>query len=168
MADIDIAFMSAGELAQRMRARELSAVEATRAVLDRIDATQATLNAFITVSRDEALRAAQAADDAAARGGTLGGLHGVPVSVKDIINTAGIRTTWGSRTMADNVPTADAVAVERLKQAGAVIVGKTTTPDFAHKLLTDAPLFGMTRNPWNLDARRADRAAARRSPWPPD
>lgn len=85
------------------------------------------------------------------RGDAVGALHGVPVSVKDIINTAGIPTTWGSLTMADNVPNVDAVAVERLKRAGAVIIGKTTTPEFAHKLLTDAPLFGTTRNPWNLD-----------------
>ena len=104
-----------------------------------------------------------------ARGETLGALHGVPISVKDIINTAGIRTTWGSLTMADNVPDADAVAVERLKHAGAVIVGKTTTPDFAHKLLTDAPLFGddaQSVEP-GLHARRIERRFGRRA-WPPD
>ena len=115
MVDVDTAFQSATELARRIRARELSAVEVTRAVLDRIDASRATLNAFITVSGDEALRAAQRADEAVARGDAVGALHGVPVSVKDIINTAGIPTTWGSLTMADNVPNADAVAVERLK-----------------------------------------------------
>jgi aspartyl-tRNA(Asn)/glutamyl-tRNA(Gln) amidotransferase subunit A len=151
MGEFEIAFASAAELTRRIRARELSAEAVTRSVLDRIDASKTTLNAFITVSRDEALRAARAADAALARGDSVGPLHGVPVSVKDIINTAGIRTTWGSLTMADNVPTADAVAVERLKKAGAIIVGKTTTPEFAHKLLTDAPLFGVTRNPWNLD-----------------
>jgi aspartyl-tRNA(Asn)/glutamyl-tRNA(Gln) amidotransferase subunit A len=150
MADFEADFASATELMRRIRARELSAEAVTRDVLDRIEASQATLNAFITVSRDEALRAARRADEAVARGDDLGALHGVPVSVKDIINTAGIRTTWGSLTMADNVPNSDAVAVERLKRAGAVIVGKTTTPEFAHKLLTDAPLFGTTRNPWNL------------------
>jgi aspartyl-tRNA(Asn)/glutamyl-tRNA(Gln) amidotransferase subunit A len=150
MVDFDTAFASAAELTRRIRARELSAVSVTRAVLDRIDSSQGTLNAFITVSRDEALQAARMADEAAARGDHLGALHGVPISVKDIINTVGIRTTWGSLTMADNVPTTDAVAVERLKKAGAIIVGKTTTPEFAHKLLTDAPLFGTTRNPWDL------------------
>jgi aspartyl-tRNA(Asn)/glutamyl-tRNA(Gln) amidotransferase subunit A len=87
---------------------------------------------------------------AVARGDDLGPLHGVPVSIKDIINTAGLRTTWGSRLMADNVPETDAVAVARLKKAGAIIVGKTTTSEFAHKLLTDAPLFGITRNPWDV------------------
>jgi aspartyl-tRNA(Asn)/glutamyl-tRNA(Gln) amidotransferase subunit A len=146
-----MAFQSAVELTQRIRARELSAVSVAQAVLDRIEASQGTLNAFITVSRDEAVQAARRADEAVARGDAVGALHGVPVSVKDIINTAGIRTTWGSLTMADNVPNTDAVAVERLRKAGAVIVGKTTTPEFAHKLLTDAPLFGTTRNPWGPD-----------------
>jgi aspartyl-tRNA(Asn)/glutamyl-tRNA(Gln) amidotransferase subunit A len=78
-------------------------------------------------------------------------LHGVPISVKDIINTAGVPTTFGALLMKDNVPGADAVAVRRLKAAGAIVVGKTTTPEQAHKLLTDAPLFGVTRNPWDLD-----------------
>jgi aspartyl-tRNA(Asn)/glutamyl-tRNA(Gln) amidotransferase subunit A len=142
-------FLSAVDLAQQIRGKKLSSVEVTKAVLDRIDATQKTLNAFITVDRDGALAQAKAADEAVARGDTLGPLHGVPVSVKDIINTKGLRTTWASHTMANNVPDADAVSVERLKKAGAVILGKTTTSEFAHKLLTDSPLCGVTRNPWD-------------------
>jgi aspartyl-tRNA(Asn)/glutamyl-tRNA(Gln) amidotransferase subunit A len=142
-------FCSALELRDRIRTRQVSSVEVTAAVIRRIEATQPTLNAFITVDRDNAIEAAQRADAAVARGDELGALHGVPVSIKDIINTAGLRTTWGSHLMADNVPDADAVAVERLRRAGAIIVGKTTTSEFAHKLLTDAPLFGITRNPWN-------------------
>ncbi|MGN6462998.1 MAG: amidase, partial [Pseudolabrys sp.] len=142
-------FLSAFDLARQIRGKKLSSVDVTKAVLDRIDATQATLNAFITVDRDGALAQAKAADDAVARGDTLGPLHGVPVSVKDIINTKGLRTTWASHTMADNVPDSDAVSVERLKKAGAVVLGKTTTSEFAHKLLTDSPLCGVTRNPWN-------------------
>jgi aspartyl-tRNA(Asn)/glutamyl-tRNA(Gln) amidotransferase subunit A len=145
-----LAFLSAVELAKRIRSRQLSSVELTETILARIEASQPSLNAFITVCRDEAIAAARDADAALAQGKELGPLHGVPVSVKDIINTAGIRTTWGSRTMADNVPTADAIAVHRLKQAGAIIIGKTTTSEFAHKLMTDAPLFGTTRNPWDL------------------
>jgi aspartyl-tRNA(Asn)/glutamyl-tRNA(Gln) amidotransferase subunit A len=145
-------FMTAIDVAGLIRARDISAVEVVTDVLDRIETTQPTLNAFITVARDDALRAAQRADEAVRRGDVLGPLHGVPVSVKDIINTAGLRTTWGSRLMADNVPDADAVAVERLKKAGAIIIGKTATSEFAHKLLTDAPLFGITRNPWDLNA----------------
>ena len=142
-------FTSAVDLRERISTRQVSSAEVTADVLRRIEETQPTLNAFITVDRDNAMRAAQQADAAVARGEVLGALHGVPVSVKDIINTAGLRTTWGSRLMADNVPDADAVAVERLKKAGAIIVGKTTTSEFAHKLLTDAPLFGVTRNPWD-------------------
>jgi aspartyl-tRNA(Asn)/glutamyl-tRNA(Gln) amidotransferase subunit A len=142
-------FTSALDLRERISARQVSSAEVTADVLRRIEETQPTLNAFITVDRDNAMKAAQQADAAVARGEDLGALHGVPVSVKDIINTAGLRTTWGSRLMADNVPDADAVAVERLRKAGAIIVGKTTTSEFAHKLLTDAPLFGVTRNPWD-------------------
>jgi aspartyl-tRNA(Asn)/glutamyl-tRNA(Gln) amidotransferase subunit A len=144
-----LAYLSAVELAKRIRSRRLSSVELTETILARIEASQPSLNAFITVCRDGALAAAREADAALARGDEVGPLHGVPVSVKDIINTAGIRTTWGSRTMADNVPNADAIAVHRLKQAGAIIIGKTTTSEFAHKLMTDAPLFGTTRNPWD-------------------
>ncbi len=148
----DTAFMSAETLAARIRGGHLSPMDAVRETLARIERTQSTLNAFITVCREEALGAAREAGNAArARGRELGPLHGVPISVKDIINTAGVRTTWGSLLMADNVPQADAVAVQRLRAAGAILIGKTTTPEFAHKLLTDAPLFGTTRNPWNTE-----------------
>jgi aspartyl-tRNA(Asn)/glutamyl-tRNA(Gln) amidotransferase subunit A len=146
-----LAYLPAVELAKRIRSHQLSSVEITKTILARIDASQPTLNAFITVCHDEALAAARAADAALARGENVGPLHGVPISVKDIINTAGIRTTWASRTMANNVPNADAIAVRRLKEAGAIIIGKTTTSEFAHKLMTDAPLFGTTRNPWDLN-----------------
>lgn len=149
MAKDDLLFCSALELRERIRTRQLSSAEITAAVLERIERTQPTLNAFITVDRAGAMKAAQAADEAVSRGETLGALHGVPISIKDIVNTAGLRTTWGSRLMADNVPDADAVAVARLRRAGVIIVGKTTTSEFAHKLLTDAPLFGTTRNPWD-------------------
>jgi aspartyl-tRNA(Asn)/glutamyl-tRNA(Gln) amidotransferase subunit A len=146
----NLAFMSALELASAIRRREISAVATTAQILDRIEATQSTLNAYITVDVDGAMRRAEEADAAVARGGDLPPLYGVPISVKDIINTAGLKTTWGSLVMANNVPEADAVAVERLKRAGANIIGKNTTSEFGHKLLTDAPLFGTTRNPWDL------------------
>lgn len=149
MADHDLLFCSALDLRERIRRRRLSSVEVTQAVLHRIEQTQPTLNAFITVDHEGAMQAARAADAAVERGDALGALHGIPISIKDIINTAGMRTTWGSRLMANNVPDTDAVAVERLRRAGAVIVGKTTTPEFAHKLMTDSLLFGTTRNPWN-------------------
>jgi aspartyl-tRNA(Asn)/glutamyl-tRNA(Gln) amidotransferase subunit A len=142
-------FPSAGDLAAKIRGGALTAERAVRDALDRIERTQPSLNAFVTVCTDEALAAARGADQARSRGDRLGPLHGVPVSVKDIVNTKGVRTTWGSHLMAENVPDADAVAVARLKAAGAIVIGKTTTSEFAWKVLTDSPLTGITRNPWN-------------------
>src|SRR4029450_3227420 len=83
-------------------------------------------------------------------GGDVGPLHGVPFSVKDLLFPKGIRSTMGSLIFADQVPTEDAVPVRRLREAGAILIGKTTTPEFGHKPLTDSPLFGATRNPWDL------------------
>lgn len=143
------AFLPAGELAARIRRGEISAVDAVGEALERIARLQAPLNAYVTVCRDEALAQAAAVDAAIARGETVGPLAGVPFSVKDIINTKGVRTAWGSKLMADNVPEADGVAVSRMNSAGAILLGKTTTPEFAFKLLTDSPLTGITRNPWN-------------------
>lgn len=151
MSENSLNFLSATELADHIRQRKVSCTEVMADVLQRAERSQSTLNAFATIDADNAMQAAHKADEALARGGDIGPLHGVPVSVKDIINTAGLRTAWGSRLMADNVPQADAVAVQRLKAAGAIVLGKTTTPEFAHKLLTDSPLHGVTRNPWDLE-----------------
>jgi aspartyl-tRNA(Asn)/glutamyl-tRNA(Gln) amidotransferase subunit A len=137
-------------LARRIRARDVSPVEVVDAVLGRIEALQPTVNAFITVTADEARAAARRAEAAVMAGGPLGPLHGVPFSVKDLVFTAGIRTTMGSFIFGNQVPTEDAVPVARLRQAGAILIGKTTTPEFGHKPLTDSPLFGATRNPWDL------------------
>jgi aspartyl-tRNA(Asn)/glutamyl-tRNA(Gln) amidotransferase subunit A len=142
---------TASELSADLRSGALTSVGLTEETLRRIERTQPTLNAFVTVCRDDALAAARDADAARKRGAPTGPLAGMPVSVKDIVNTKGVRTTWGSRLMAENVPDADAVAVARLKEAGAIIIGKTTTSEFAHKLLTDSPLTGVTRNPWDLE-----------------
>ena len=146
----DLAFTSAAELAALIAQRVVSQVEVVDVVLDRIERTQPTLNAFITVCADDARAAAKAAEAAVMRGDALGPLHGVPFAVKDLVNTAGLRTTFGSWALADNVPSADSPAVARLKAAGAVLVGKTTTPEFGHKCFTEAPLFGRTANPWDL------------------
>lgn len=144
-----MAGMTAVKLAADIRARRTTALEATQACLAQIARLQPVVNAYATVCADEALAAAAAVDAQLARGDATGPLAGVPFSVKDIVNTKGVRTMWGSRTMANNVPDADAVAVARLKAAGAVLVGKTTTSEFAYKLLTDSPATGVTRNPWN-------------------
>jgi Asp-tRNA(Asn)/Glu-tRNA(Gln) amidotransferase A subunit family amidase len=120
------------------------------ALLDRIAAVNPALNAYCTVAAEEARDAATAAEVALLSGEALGPLHGVPVSVKDLIFTRRLLTTAGSRLLADHVPEEDAVAVERLRGAGAIIVGKTNTPEFGFKGVTDNPLFGATRNPWDL------------------
>ncbi len=146
----DLAWCPATVLAQRIAAGELSAVEALEASLARLAATEPSLNAFVTVTAESARREAQAADAHRARGEALGPLHGVPVSVKDLIAVGGVRFTLGSRSMADNVAPADAVAVERLRKAGAVLIGKTTTSEYGCKAVGESPLTGLTRNPWHL------------------
>src|SRR5213595_2953597 len=146
----DLAFTSAAELAALIAQRVVSPVEIVDVVLDRIHKMQPTINALITVCAAAARAAAEAAKAGAMRGDTLGALHGVPFAAKDLVNTAGVRTTFGSWALADNVPTADSPSVARLKAAGAILVGKTTTPEFGHKCFTEAPLFGRTANPWDL------------------
>jgi len=137
-------------LARQIRTKQLSPVAVVDAVLRRIDALQPTVNAFITVTADEARDDARRAEAAVMAGARLGPLHGVPFSVKDLLFTTGVRTTMGSWIFAEQVPTEDAVPVHRLREAGAILIGKTTTPEFGHKPLTDSPLFGATRNPWDL------------------
>src|SRR5215470_4282565 len=137
-------------LARQIRTKEVSPVAVVDAVLGRIEALQPTVNAFITVTADHARDAARRAETAVMAGERLGPLHGVPFSVKDLLFTKGIRSTMGSVIFAGQVPAEDAVPVRRLHEAGAILIGKTTTPEFGHKPLTDSPLFGVTRNPWNL------------------
>jgi aspartyl-tRNA(Asn)/glutamyl-tRNA(Gln) amidotransferase subunit A len=142
----EICEMSAVELAAAIRSKGISPVETTRAVLDRIEA-RADLNAFITVCADEALAEARAAEAAIMAGGDLKPLHGVPYSVKDLVNSRGVRTTMGSMVFKDNVPAEDAVSIARARAAGAILVGKTTTPEFGHLQAATAPIFGRTLNP---------------------
>jgi amidase len=121
----------------------------TQAVLARIDAVNPGLNAFVTLAREEALAAARRATAALRRTAPLPPLHGVPVSIKDLTPTKGIRTTWGSKVFEHHVPDEDAVIVERLKAAGAIVLGKTNTPEFGAGGNTFNAVFGPTRNPWN-------------------
>jgi aspartyl-tRNA(Asn)/glutamyl-tRNA(Gln) amidotransferase subunit A len=150
MTRSDLTDFSATELAASIRRKRVSPVELVDAVLARIDSSQASVNAFITVLYDAARAQAKAAEKAVMLGDDLGPLHGVPFSVKDLTYTAGVRTTMGSAIFENFVPTEDAVPVARLKHAGAILLGKTTTPEFGHKPLTDSPIFGVTRNPWDL------------------
>jgi Asp-tRNA(Asn)/Glu-tRNA(Gln) amidotransferase A subunit family amidase len=139
--------LSAMQTASLVAAGELSPVEAVTAALDRAAAVQPHLNCFTDVWDDEARDAAASSADAVARGEQLGVLHGVPVAVKDTTPVAGHRTTLGSYAFEQWVPEHDAYIVTALRRAGAIIVGQTTSPEFAHTLLTDSPLWGVTRNP---------------------
>jgi amidase len=145
----DLSFAGAVDLARLYRARRASPLEVVRAVLARIDEVNPRLNAYVTVDREGALAAARAATRALRRGATLPPLHGVPVSIKDLTPTRGIRTTWGSKVYERHVPDEDGLVVERLKAAGAIVVGKTNTPEFGAGANTFNLVFGATRNPWD-------------------
>ncbi len=147
---MDLMEYSARELASLIRRRQVSPVEAVQAALDRIEARR-ELNAFITVTAEQALQAARVAEAQVLAGEALPPLHGVPYSAKDLILTAGVRTTMGSAMFEDFVPGEDAVAVARTRAAGAILVGKTTTPEFGHKQEPVAPIFGRTLHPTHPD-----------------
>jgi len=150
MTATDLAYTPATELIPQIRSKALSPVELTRAVLERIDQVNPKINAFCTVTADVALAAARAAEEAVMKGGRLGPLHGIPVSIKDLVLVKGVPARFGSHIFASRVGDVDAPYVRRLVEAGAVITGKTTTPEFGWKALGDSPLTGITRNPWNL------------------
>lgn len=145
----NLCFLSASELGARVARKEVSPVEITRAVLERAERLQPQLNCFITLCGDEAMAAARQAEREVMAGQPLGLLHGIPFTVKDLVNTKGVRTTFGAVPYKANVPDRDAVAVARLRAHGAILIGKTTTPEFGTKCLTDSPLFGRTRNAWS-------------------
>src|SRR5262245_22516032 len=147
----DLCYMSADDLASAIRTRRLSPVEVVEAFLNRIEKVNPRVNALCTVVAEDARAAARAAEAAVTTGALLGPLHGVPVAFKDLTPTAGIRTTFGSKALEHFVPTEDAVVVERARTAGAIVIGKTNTPEFGCKGVTDNQIFGHTRNPWNLE-----------------
>ncbi|OKO78398.1 amidase [Bradyrhizobium sp. AS23.2] len=147
----DLCFLSAAELRARIARKEVSPVDVVSAVLARAEALQPELNCFITLCGAEAMAEARIAERKVMSGEPLGLLHGLPVTVKDIVNTRGVKTTFGAVPYKDNVPTEDAVAVAKLRAEGAILIGKTTTPEFGSKCLTDSPLFGRTRNAWSAE-----------------
>ncbi len=148
----DLCWMPATRLAALIRTRKLSPVELVDAVLERIDKVNPKLNAYVLVRADEVRREARAAErQLGKKSATLGPLHGIPFSVKDLVITKGVRTTFGTPLFRDHVPTEDAPIVERLKAAGALMLGKTNTPTFGWIGLTHNLLFGATRNPWSLE-----------------
>ncbi|MBV8119775.1 MAG: amidase, partial [Alphaproteobacteria bacterium] len=149
--DDTIAFASAAALSELYRKRALSPLEATNLLLDRLDALQPKLNAFCIVDRDGASAAARVSEERWRRGEPLGPIDGVPVTIKDLMLMRGFPTRRGSHLVdPDQDWSEDTPAVARLREAGAVILGKTTTSEFGWKALGDSPLHGVTRNPWDL------------------
>jgi amidase len=147
---VEVIFASACEIARRIRAKEISAVEVTESHLARIDEVNASLNAVVTRCDDMALQRARALDAALAKGDAVGPLHGVPITIKDAFDTAGVRSTGGTLGRAGYVPSQNATAVERLLAAGAILIGKTNTPELTLFYDTDNLLFGKTFNPYDL------------------
>ncbi len=146
----ELCFCSAIEIAKLVRERRVSAVEVVEAFEARIERANPKLCAYVTLTGEKAREAAREIEGILARGGKVGPLVGVPFSVKDLVFTAGVRTTGGSLVYRDFVPAEDSCVVERLKGAGAILLGKTNTPEFGYKATTENLLFGETRNPWDL------------------
>ncbi len=149
MSDAELAYLSARELARRLRGKDLSAEELMRATLERIERVNPALNAIVTLCPERALDAAREADARLARGDETGPLHGLPIAHKDLVLTAGLRTTFGSPLFRDFVPKRDDLIVERLRDAGALLLGKTNTPEFGAGSQTFNNVFGETLNPYD-------------------
>jgi aspartyl-tRNA(Asn)/glutamyl-tRNA(Gln) amidotransferase subunit A len=147
----DLTGRSLREAAQLLQTKATSPVELTRACLRRIEDLNATLNAFITVTAEDALRCAQAMELEQRKGQWRGPLHGIPIALKDNIDTAGVRTTAASGVLKDRVPAEDAPVVRKLKEAGAICLGKLNLHEFAYGGTSDVSYFGPVRNPWALD-----------------
>ena len=153
MAEIDenLAFEPATRIGELIKSKELSPVEITKLYLERIEKLDSNLNSYLTVTADNALRAAQNAEDKLVNGDELGALHGIPISIKDLQMTKGVRTTGGSLAYKDRVPEADCAVVERVLEAGAIMLGKTNSPEFGLLGANENRLGDPCRNPWNLD-----------------
>ncbi|MDE2283466.1 MAG: amidase [Hyphomicrobiales bacterium] len=149
-AGAQLTHKTARELVRLIRSKAVSPVEMLDAYLDAIETINPKINAIVTLAAEQARDAAKRAEAAVMKGEQLGLLHGLPIGVKDVTPTAGIRTTYASPLYKDHVPTEDAEAVRRLKAAGAIVLAKTNTPEFAAGANTNNALFGPTRNPWNL------------------
>lgn len=149
MPDLSLTRLSARDIAAKVRARDLSACDVLESHLAVIARENPVINAICTLAADQARAAAEALDRRLATGGGAGALAGVPVGIKDVTLTAGIRTTFGSTLYAEHVPTEDALVVERIKAADGIVIGKTNTPEFAAGANTVNAVFGATRNPWN-------------------
>jgi len=147
----DICFMSAVDMGEKIRSQELTSVEITETIIERIEKINPIINAYCTPTFDIARDMAKKADDAVKKGEKLGFLHGIPTSIKDLMETKGVRTTYGSKVYENFIPEEDAISVGRLKDAGIIFLGKTNTPEFGHREMTENLIFGVTKNPWDLE-----------------
>jgi aspartyl-tRNA(Asn)/glutamyl-tRNA(Gln) amidotransferase subunit A len=147
----ELGFKSAVELTALIRGREVKPSEAVEHALARVEALNGKLNAFCAMRAEQAMAEARAMDQRIARREEIGLLAGVPIGVKDLEEVAGMATTFGSKAFRDNLALEDSIEVARLRAAGAIVIGKTNTPEFGHSAFTRNLLFGLTRNPWNLE-----------------
>jgi len=157
--------MTIGEAAEALRLRRVSSVELTKQCLDKIAKLNPALNAFLTVTADSALARAEELDRELARGIDRGPLHGIPIAHKDLMYTKGVRTTSGSKLFGDFVPDRDAAVVQKLAEAGAVMVGKAGLHELAYGITSDNPHFGTIRTHAIRSIRRVDRAVDRAWRW---
>lgn len=151
MSDLELNGLTIARAARALRAKEVSPLELTAAYLARIEKLDPRVNAYITVTAERALADARLMTDELSAGKSRGPLHGIPVGLKDLYETAGIRTTGGAKIHADHVPARDCMVARRLRDAGTVLLGKLNTHEYAYGVTTNNPHFGATHNPWNLD-----------------
>ena len=147
----ELTYMPATELAQAIRSKQVSSVEVTQHFLERIERLDPQLNSYLALVPEQALADARAADDVVARGWATGPLHGIPISIKDLEMSKGIPTTLGSYLFRDRTPDVDSIVVERVKAAGAIVLGKTNTPEFGQSGTTENKVSDPCRNPWNTN-----------------
>lgn len=150
MSKEDFFFKPAFQIIEMINRQEMAAQEITERFIERIEKINPIINAYCTTTFDLARQQAKEADIRAKKGGKVGLLNGAPTSIKDVLLIQGVRTTFGSKIFENYIPNTDSVAVKRLKDAGCVILGKTNTPEFGHKGVTDNLVFGVTKNPWDL------------------
>lgn len=147
----EFCFWSAVQVAEAIRERRVAPIEVFEAIAKRIERINPLINGYVTLTLDRAREEAKQATDAVAAGNAIGPLHGVPVAIKDDLAVKGVRFTCGSRLLRKHIADRDDLTVKRLRQAGAIIIGKTNMPEFGHKGTTDNSVFGITNNPWNRD-----------------
>jgi aspartyl-tRNA(Asn)/glutamyl-tRNA(Gln) amidotransferase subunit A len=151
MGDLELCGLSVARASKALRAREISPLELTESYLSRIEDLNPRVNAYITVTAERAREDARRATDELAAGKSRGPLHGIPMALKDLYETAGIRTTGGGKVHANHVPAHDCTVARRLRDAGTILLGKLNTHEYAYGVTTNNPHYGATRNPWNLE-----------------